>query len=627
MLWKIFAGASILVLGLVGCMSGGDGAAIIKPAAIVLRGGKVMTMDANNRTAQAVAVNGNRIVAVGTDEEIARYIGPNTQVINLNGKTLLPGFIDTHIHPVSGAERLAQCSVDGAALSVADIITYALQDCLPKEVNPAADKWIQIVNVNPANFAASAADLDRISTSRPVLLAGIDGHTSWVNTKALALAHIDVNTPDPSGGQIERDSQGQATGFLKDAAQGLVMAIIPELSFSEKLTLTQQALDLVRSKGITSIQDAWASPQVMEVYEALEKTNQLNMRVRVNLKSDIVDSEAEYQRLLAIRAHFAGHSLIRADGVKIFSDGVIEYPTQTSAMMSPFLDENGNPTENFGGRYFEPGVLNRYVARLDKEGFSLNVHSIGDFTTHAVLDSFQYARDKNGVSDNRHQISHLQIVDPADFSRFAKLGVAANMQLFWAEPDEYTMDAVAPFIRPETHRYMYPAASLKAAGATLIGGSDWPVDAIPGDPMPNTPLATMQIAITRQNAQSDSPHFGEILHIEESTDLHTMLAAYTINAAKAIKQDASTGSIEVGKLADLVVLDSDLSSTAAAQLDKVQVLYTLFGGAIVYDASKLQTTQKMQQKRVMQSSAMRSDGMPLAIKRQRRSHDMCGHDH
>ncbi|HEV8689774.1 MAG TPA: amidohydrolase, partial [Ideonella sp.] len=472
-----WAGAALLAglaAALAGCLDWDTSRP--EPASLVLRGGKVRTMDAGGRVASAVAVRHGRIVVVGSDQEVRDYIGADTQVIELNGRTVLPGFIDGHVHPAMGAERLAQCSVDGVALSVDDIVAYALSDCLPNEPQPVPEgKWVEIANVNPTNFVATAADLDRISATRPVALHGIDGHTEWVNNKALQLAGITAATADPPGGQIERDAHGNPTGFLKDAAQGLVDSIIPPLSLEERVALAGQALDLLRSKGITSVQDAWASDSALAVYEAMETAGTLKMRVSASLMSDILDDEAEYQRLIGLRAKYASHPLIKADSVKIFSDGVIEYPTQTAAMIKPYLDGNGHATSNYGGRYFDPAVLNAYVARLDKEGFTIHTHSIGDYTTHAVLDALEAARAANGVKDNRHQIAHLQIVDPADFARFASLGVAANMQLFWGMPDEYSIDAVEPYILPETHRYMYPAGSLKAAGAVLVGGSDWPV--------------------------------------------------------------------------------------------------------------------------------------------------------
>jgi len=586
--WAMAAAAA----GLAGCLDWGSDRP--EPATMVLRGGTVRTMDAQGRTATAVAVRGERIVAVGSDAEVSDYIGHDTQVIELKGRTLLPGFIDSHIHPASGAERLAQCSVDGVALGVDEIVAYALSDCLPNEPQPVpAGKWIQIANVNPTNFVATAADLDRISATRPVALHGIDGHTEWVNTKALQLAGITAVTADPPGGQIERDAHGNPTGFLKDAAQGLVDSIIPPLTLDERIALAQQALDIIRSKGITSVQDAWTSESALQVYETLEAAGTLKMRVRAALMSDIGDNEAEYQRLIGLRAKYATHPLIQADAVKIFSDGVIEYPTQTAAMIKPYLDDHGQPTANFGGRYFDQAVLNAYVARLDKEGFTIHTHSIGDFTTHAVLDALEAAKQANGATDNRHQIAHLQIVDPADFARFKALNVYANMQLFWAQPDEYSVDAVQPYILPETHRYMYPAGSLKAAGATLVGGSDWPVDALPGDPMPNTPMSATQIAVTRTGPFADSPYYGQTLHTEEVVPVADMVAAYTVNAAKALRLDTKVGTIEVGKLADFVVLDHDPYDTPADQLMQVAVTHTVFNGEVVYDAENLASTSTM----------------------------------
>jgi predicted amidohydrolase YtcJ len=553
-------------------------------ATLVFIDGNVITMNAANTIAKAVAIRGNKIIAIGSNEEMNPYISKTTKVVHLNGKTLLPGFIDAHIHPVQGALSLGKCSADDVAQPIAAIAAKVVKECLPKEVGASADKWIEVVNVNPSNFVATSADLDKISMRRPVILEGTDEHTTWLNSVALKLAKITDATPDPIGGQIERDAKGHPTGFLKDAAQELAHKVMPKLPLAQRTAMTIKAFDLIRSKGITSVQDAWAGPEEMEVYEALEKSNQLGIRVRATLKSTIVDDEAEYQRLMGIRAHFAGHPLVRADAVKIFSDGVIEFPTQTAAMIEPYLDANGKPSLNYGGRYFKEDILNNYVARLDKEGFTIHVHSIGDYTTHAALDAFEHARKVNGSNDNRHQITHLQFVEPSDYPRFAALNVFADMQLFWAQPEEYSIAATKPFIDADRFAHMYPAASLKKAGAIIAGCSDWPIDAAPGDPMPNTPLSAMQIAITRTNPTSTSKYFGQVLNADEDLDINTMLAAYTINAAKAMKQDQTTGSIEVGKLADLVVLGRNPLTTASAKLSEIPVQTTVFNGAIVYQS-------------------------------------------
>lgn len=581
--WLAAAGA---LLALAGCLDWESDRP--EPATLVLRGGRVHTMDADRRVVSAVAVRGNQIVAVGSDGEVNDYVGVHTRVVELNGQTVLPGFIDAHVHPALGGERLAQCSVGGESLTVDQMVEFAQTVCMANEPQPVPeDKWLEIANVNPVNFVATAADLDRISSTRPVALHGIDGHTEWVNTRALHLAGITAETPDPPGGEIERDANGQPTGFLKDAAQELVNALIPPLTLDEKTALAAEALAMLRAKGITTVQDALVSEGTLEVYEALAAAGNLKMRVRASLMSEIVDDEAEYQRLIGLRAKYAQHPLIQADAVKIFSDGVIEYPTQTAAMIKPYLDGNGNATTNYGGRYFEQAVLNAYVTRLDKEGFTVHTHSIGDYTTRATLDAIQAARTANGAGGaaaNRHQITHLQIVDPADIPRFGALGVVANMQLFWAEPNEWSMDAVQPYMLPETHRYMYPAGSLRAAGAMLVGASDWPVDALPDDPMPNTPLAAIQTGTARTNATPGSPYEGQVLHGEEVVPVADMVAAYTVNAAKALRLEARVGSIEVGKRADLVVLAADPLQAPALQIGAIAVLQTIFDGEVVHEA-------------------------------------------
>ncbi|MEP6501818.1 MAG: amidohydrolase family protein [Betaproteobacteria bacterium] len=573
--------ATAVAIALAGAVASCGDQDSAQPATIVLRGGKVKTMDARRSVASAVAVRGDTIVAVGTDAAMRRYIGPDTRVIELAGHTVLPGFIDAHIHPIGGALRLNQCSAQGAALAIADVVVLA-RACLAADTGATADQWFEVVAINPAGFVASADDVDRISATRPVVLHGIDEHTMWVNHRGLQVAGITAATPDPAGGQIERDAHGEPTGFLKDSALQLVEGAIPALPLARRVTLAKQALDLVRSKGITSIQDAQVTDDVLAVYDALEAEGTLKLRVRADLANDVVDDETQYQRLIATRARYATHRLIRADAVKIFSDGVIEYPTQTAALIHPYLDANGQPTTNFGGRYFTQDLLNRYVARLGKEGFSINVHAIGDYTAHAVLDAFEYAKERNGDLDLRHQISHLQLVDPADFPRFAALGVYANMQLLWAQPDVYSMDAVQLFISAASHRTMYPANSLGLAGAVVVGGSDWPVDVLPDDPMPNQPLSATQVGVTRANSDpGDAAYFGTVLHAEEKVSRDTMLAAYTINAARALKQETTTGSLEVGKRADIAILDGDLDAVADDQIASVHVRTTIFDGGVV----------------------------------------------
>jgi len=558
------------------------GAAAPEPASLVFTDGNIITMNASRAIAEAVAVRGNQIVAVGTNLEVAPYIGKNTKVLHLYGKTLLPGFIDAHAHPIQGAIDLAKCSADDVAMSVATLAAKIGKDCVTKEINAPANKWIEVVKVNPTNFIATSADLDKISSRRPVILESIDGHASWVNSVALKLLKITDSTPNPAGGRIDRDAKGHATGLLEDDAQTPALSAIPVLPLAQRVKWSVKAFDLFHAHGVTSVQDALVGPPELEVFDALLKANLLHTRVRATLKSVIGDDEAEYRRLAGLREKYAGQALFRADAVKIYTDGVVEFPNQTAAMMEPYLDSNGNPTTNYGGRYFNEEVLNKYVTRLDRDGFTVHVHSVGDYTTHASLNAFQAAWEANGPNDNRHQITHLQFVDPVDYPRFAQYKVFANMQLYWAAPEDYSVDATKPYINAERFLHMYPARSLKDAGAVIVGSSDWDVDATPTDLMPNTPLAAMQVGLTRKNTNPDSKYVGQVLNADEAVDLDTMLAAYTINAARALKQEQTTGSIEVGKLADLVVLGRNPITSPALKLIEIPVLFTIFDGAIVF---------------------------------------------
>jgi len=611
------AGAASVAI-LAACLGGGGET----PATKVFKGGHVVTMDAKRTVAQAVAVRGDKIIAVGSDADMARYIDSQTEVIDLKGKTLLPGFIDAHIHPVLGATRLGQCSMDGESLTAAEIVTR-LQACLAADPG-SAGTWFEAVNVNPAGLVMSRADLDQVSTTRPLFVAGIDGHTGWANSLALQTVGVTAATPDPVGGVIVRDAQGQPTGSLLDAAQGLVSSAIPEISLTQHLVKSRQALDLARSKGLTSMQDAWASARAMDVYDALEKDGTLKMRVRANLMADVADDEAQYTHLKEQRTRFAQHKLVKADGVKVFSDGVIEYPTQTAAMLTPYLDTNGQPTTNYGGRYFEQDVMERYLTRLDKEGFRVNVHSIGNFTTRAILDAFEKVRAVNGNKSIAHQISHLEIIHPDDIPRFAPANVLANMQMFWAIADVYTLDALKPFIDADAHRYLYPAGSLKAAGATIVGGSDWPVDSMPGEPMLNTPLRAIYMGVTRTNPIPDQ-YFGEVLYAEERVDRDTMIAAYTINGARALGLEKEVGSIEVGKYADFVIFDQDITSIDINLLMfDVEVAATVLGGDYVFQRSAAVAGASLRSRMVQTTSLGGGSKKDWHVAR---SHAFCGQDH
>jgi len=542
-------------------------------ADMVLLHGKIHTEDASHDVVQAMALRGNTIVAIGTDQAMSALVGPSTRKIDLGGRVVLPGIIDAHTHPAESSQDLGKCSLDDRALTPSDIKSRVAA-CLKQQPGERT-QWFEVVMVNPSALTLTLADLDSMLPDRPMLLSGSDGHTVWANSRALSLSHITAATKDPVGGHIERDAAGQPTGTLRDNAADLPLAAKPAASLEYEASQLNKALDSMRAIGITSVQDAAVDDHTMQIYKRLYDQHRLNMRVRgsFHLKNlhepatVLIDKATKFRAKWAIDPEF-----LRADAVKIFADGVIEYPSQTASLLEPYLDAKGRPTKNRGPSYYTQDNLNQIVTAADAAGLTVHIHAIGDRAVRSALDAIADARRQNGDLDNRDQIAHLELVNPADFPRFKELGVIANFQLLWAQHDDYVDNATVKYLGPERSRYLYPARSLRDAGAKIAGGSDWGVSSFDA-------FAAMEHAITRSEARGKPP-----LLPEQSLTLQDMVDAYTINAAFALKQDRTTGSIEVGKRGDFIVIDRDIFSMDPFDLHDTQVTATYLDGREVYVA-------------------------------------------
>lgn len=563
----------VMAFGWMGCMLLTLNAAAADDVAdVLLLHGKIHTQNASRDIVQALALRGDRILAAGTDESIEKLRGPSTRIVDLKGRVVLPGIIDAHTHPAMSAQMMDKCNLNDQASTFADIKTRVL-DCLKKD--PGDPKlWYEVVMVNPTGLELTARDLDAI-LQRPLILEGSDGHTVWVNSAALAATRLTKDSKDPAGGKIEHNADGTPSGALRDNATLIASSVMPPASLDHEVKLLAKALDDMRAVGITSVQDAAADDHWMSLYKKLYDEHRLNMRVRgsLHLKDLKAPPAAVVRDAVAFRARWAvDPAFLRGDAVKIFADGVIEYPSQTAALLKPYLDANGKPTQNVGPSYFTQEGLDQIVTGADAAGFTVHIHAIGDRGVRSALDAFEAARKANGPRDNRHQIAHLELIDPADFPRFKALGAIANFQLLWAQRDEYIDAGTIKYLGPERSRHLYPAGSLKHAGALIAGGSDWGVSSFDA-------FIAMEHGITRAAKRGAPP-----LLPDEALTLQDVVDAYTINAAFALKQEKTTGSLAAGKLADLIIIDRDIFALDPFDLHDTRVLSTWLGGREVYRA-------------------------------------------
>jgi predicted amidohydrolase YtcJ len=543
------------------------------PADFVLLGGRIHTQDARRTAVTALAVRGNAIRAVGSDADISRLIGPATRKIDLHGQAVLPGLIDAHTHPAMSAQDVGKCSLEDRMLAP-DGVKARVAKCLAEKPGRKSD-WFEVVMVNASALQLTRADLDGILGDRPLLMTSGDGHTAWGNSLALKAARITRGTPDPTGGRIERDASGEPTGTLRDSGADPLLEALPQPGLDEQADRLASALAAMHATGITSVQDAEVDEHLMQIYKRLYDNHRLAMRVRGAFTlSDLHEPpDVLIDRAIHFRDRWAiNPDYLRADSVKIFADGVVEYPTQSAALLEPYLDGQGRPTTNRGPSYYTQDGLNQIVSKANAAGLTVHIHAIGDRAVRGSLDAFEFSRKQNGPLDSRNQIAHLELIDPADFPRFKALDVIANFQLLWAERDDYIVHATIQYLGPARSRYLYPAGSLHAAGALIAGGSDWGVSSF-------NPFEAMEHGITRAEAPGKEP-----LYPQEALTIQTVVDAYTVNAAYALKQEQTIGSLEPGKRADFIVVDRDPFAIDPREVHNVRVLSTYLDGREVFKA-------------------------------------------
>ncbi|MNI24482.1 N-substituted formamide deformylase precursor [compost metagenome] len=569
------------------------------PADTVMRNGYVYTVDGQNSVQQAIAISGGKIVYVGSDAGVDGYIGKQTQLIDLAGRMLMPGFVDAHMHPGDGGRAMTLCDLKYQTMTRAQF-QASIQACLDADKDKGPDVWLEVgswdrMGMTGLDGDADKSTLDALKTRRPIQVRSTDFHTVLTNSRGLELAGINKNTADPEDGKYRRDSAGNPNGICEDGAAESLAAVVPPATDAEKLNQMRAALDAMRQQGITSFFDALAGPENGKAFTTLQKSGELTARALLAIKLDPAAAAADPVKTIAeakaLASTYDQGDVHVAPGVsmrhvKLFMDGIINAPADTGAMLTPYLHNSGTdkapqwtPGKNLGELYFPPQVLNPLVLQAVKAGLDPHLHATGERAVRDALDSVAYVRKELPGQDFRPAIAHAESVDPADYARFKALDVTATMSFQWAQQAPSTVDGTSDHLGAERFERMEPSGSIARAGGRVAFGSDWPVD-------PLDEFLALKVGVTRSgdptNPHSYGPKYAGRLNADPALSRAEVLRSITLSSAEQLKLDAVLGSVEVGKFADLIVLDKNFMQVPEEELGRNDVLLTLVGGKVVW---------------------------------------------
>ncbi|MFN0118936.1 MAG: amidohydrolase, partial [Blastocatellia bacterium] len=530
-------------------------------ADLILLNGRVWTGEGDAPTARSIAIRGNRIV--GLDAGVKKLSGKNTQVIDLGGRLVTPGFNDAHIHFLGGSLGLSEIDLTGAT-TVAEMTKRVAEYA---RTHPGTD-WINGRGWEYYPFPGGLPTrqmLDAVVRDRPVFLGAYDGHSGWANSRALEMAGVGRETKYEGFGEIVRDAGGEPTGALKEGAQGLVRRLIPAPTRERRLQALRDGMKMAAALGITSLQNASGSPEELALYAELAQKGELTLRAGIAFSMGQRLTDAQIEQFAALKKQYETHPLLRAGAVKFAVDGVIE--SHTAAMLEPYSDD----PKTSGTLSWPVDAYQAMVARMDKLGFQIYTHAIGDRGVRTALDAYENAQRVNGRRDSRHRVEHLETIAASDMPRFAKLGVLASMEPIHAYPG--TIDVWSKAIGPERTQRGFPWAELRRHGARLVFSSDWAA-AISVDP-----LRGIHNAVNRRTLDGQPP--GGWIPQHRLT-LPVAMRAYTVEGAYASFTEQDKGTLALGKLADLIVFSDDLFRMNPMKLHESRVVLTMVDGKIVH---------------------------------------------
>jgi predicted amidohydrolase YtcJ len=564
------------LMAIFSCWSGNSAAQTpAAPADELIVHGQIYTVNGKQPWAEALAIRGEKIVAVGTDQEVNAYRGAGTRVIDAGGRLVLPGFEDCHIHFTDGSLGLNQVDLNDAS-TVAEIQRAVKEYAASHPKEP----WITGMGWKYPTFGPTGLPdkkiLDEVVPDRPVYLVAFDGHSSWANSKALEMTGINKKTPDPPNGKIVRDANGDATGALKEVAGDLVASKMPKPTREERLAALRKGIHEANKFGLTRVHSAGQDFEYLDLYDELRRQGELTLRFYVAYFLDPPELRAgDLEKIEKARQTYHD-DWISGGVVKTMLDGVVE--AHTAAMLTPYSDD---PSQT-GKLFWDPEKYQAAVTELDKRGLQIFTHAIGEKAVRTALDAYEEAARVNHTHDTRPRIEHIETVSAADIPRFGKLGVIASVQPLHLYPDEDTLDIWARNAGPERTQRAWSFHSIEAGGGRLAFGSDWPVVTM-------NPWKGLQTAMTRKTAEG-KPEGGFVPG--EAVSLEDGIKAYTLGAAFAGRREHQEGSLETGKLADLIIVNQDLFKIPPPEIGRTQVLLTIVGGKTVYESAEWQARSK-----------------------------------
>ena len=564
----------------------------------VYRHGYVYTGEPGVQPAQAVAVRDGRFVFVGSDKDAEAYVGQRSRVHDLQGRMLMAGLIDGHLHALAGGTQLHQCNLNYESLTVQEL-RARLQLCLDHSKDQEPDNWLEASNwfqqsMRPAGTIVVAADLDSLQTRRPIVVNTSFGHTLLLNRRAVARAGITEKTADPPGGAIGHDANGKPNGLLEDDARDLIVPLLRKPTPADDVAALELALASFAEQGITTLVDADSSAETIAAFDSVARAGHLTARAYLIPQIPVAVAAHPDARLAEIAAIAKQHAQgplpltpdVRVRSAKIYLDGVIAGPSFTGAMLAPYLVDAGAqatprwmPGPSRGPNpYFSPAELKHVVLELARYGLDPHMHVDGDRAVRAGLDAVQALRSAAPHPEIRPALAHDEIVDPADFGRFNALDVTPVLSMQWEKPATDTIDNLRDYLGPERMRVLEPAGFLALAGARVVYGSDWPVD-------PLNEWFALKVGITRQAAPAAGAAYAGRLGDDPGLSVAQALRAITLNPAYEVHAEGELGSIKPGKLADFIVLDRNVFNIPPAEIANVVVLETTVGGKVVYSRS------------------------------------------